>query len=256
MAIWNMMVSYNPTFDNMWSLYDYWMVQGISKRHFQDLSLFSPLPTINFPLHSNFFLISSIELRITKHLQPFGSHLAHLLRETWKKSFLTGRPSRHERSCYSNGFLFALSLRPATRKKISYSSSVIRFWLGHFILIEVPSRSILSSTSISPTYMKAINSAEDLLLSELDLYCVDAAAYFLSTSPTTSFKKLMKQITIFQYEEVPHVLERLENFIPGFRVILGLSCVIGPLGRQGPAATFGQHCPQMTRRPGTMLIIR
>ena len=26
--------------------------------------------------------------------------------------------------------------------------------------------------------------------------------------------------------------------------------MIGPLGRQGPAATLGQHCPQVTRRPG------
>ena len=26
--------------------------------------------------------------------------------------------------------------------------------------------------------------------------------------------------------------------------------MIGPLGRQGPAATLGQHCPQMTQRPG------
>ena len=27
--------------------------------------------------------------------------------------------------------------------------------------------------------------------------------------------------------------------------------MIGLLGRQGPAAPLGQHCPQMTRRPGT-----
>ena len=33
-----------------------------------------------------------------------------------------------------------------------------------------------------------------------------------------------------------------------FRVKWGLSCVIGPLGRQGPAATLRQHCPQMTQR--------
>ena len=26
--------------------------------------------------------------------------------------------------------------------------------------------------------------------------------------------------------------------------------MIGRLGRQGPAATLGQHCPQMTRIPG------
>ena len=30
-------------------------------------------------------------------------------------------------------------------------------------------------------------------------------------------------------------------------------CVIGPLGRQGPATIFGQPCPQMTRRPGRHL---
>ena len=30
--------------------------------------------------------------------------------------------------------------------------------------------------------------------------------------------------------------------------------MIGPFGRQGPAATLGQHCPQMTRRPGMYLI--
>ena len=41
--------------------------------------------------------------------------------------------------------------------------------------------------------------------------------------------------------------------LPGFRVIQGLNCVIGPLGRQGPAATIGQHCPQMTQRPGIAL---
>ena len=45
---------------------------------------------------------------------------------------------------------------------------------------------------------------------------------------------------------------KIKLTLPGFRVILGLSCVIGPLGRQGPAATFGQPCPQMTRRPGTL----
>ena len=37
----------------------------------------------------------------------------------------------------------------------------------------------------------------------------------------------------------------------GFMSQLGTNCVIGPLGRQGPAATFGQHCPQMAQRPGT-----
>ena len=39
-------------------------------------------------------------------------------------------------------------------------------------------------------------------------------------------------------------------YVLGFRVIQGLSCVIGPLGRQGLAATLGQHCPQMTKIPG------
>ena len=38
------------------------------------------------------------------------------------------------------------------------------------------------------------------------------------------------------------------NELPGFRVKYGLSCVIGPLGRLGAAATLGQHCPQMTKR--------
>ena len=61
--------------------------------------------------------------------------------------------------------------------------------------------------------MKAINTAEDLLLSDLELYCVDAASYFLQTSPTAAFKKLKEQITIFQYDEVPVVVERLENFL-------------------------------------------
>ena len=28
--------------------------------------------------------------------------------------------------------------------------------------------------------------------------------------------------------------------------------MIGPLGRQGPAATLGQHRTQMTQRPGTL----
>ena len=32
--------------------------------------------------------------------------------------------------------------------------------------------------------------------------------------------------------------------------------MIGPLGRLGAAATLGQHCPQMTRRPGTSLVLR
>ena len=36
--------------------------------------------------------------------------------------------------------------------------------------------------------------------------------------------------------------------IQGFRVKWGLSCVIWPWGRQGPAATPRQHCPQMTQR--------
>ena len=29
--------------------------------------------------------------------------------------------------------------------------------------------------------------------------------------------------------------------------------MIGPLGRLGEAATLGQHCPQMTQRPGNAL---
>ena len=37
--------------------------------------------------------------------------------------------------------------------------------------------------------------------------------------------------------------------IQSFRVKWGLSCVIGLLGRQGPAATLRQHCPQMTQYP-------
>ena len=28
--------------------------------------------------------------------------------------------------------------------------------------------------------------------------------------------------------------------------------MIGPSGRQGPAATLRQHCTQMTQRPGTV----
>ena len=124
--------------------------------------------------------------------------------------FLTGRPLRHEGYFYFNGLLFALSLRRATRK-ITHYLRVICFWFGYLHVIQVPSRSILSSISISPTYKKAINTAEDLLLSDLELYCVDAASYFLSTSPTTSFQKLKEQITIFQYDEVPNVLERLDN---------------------------------------------
>ena len=43
--------------------------------------------------------------------------------------------------------------------------------------------------------------------------------------------------------------------VPGFRFIQGLSCVIGPLGRQRRASTIGQHCPQMTRRPGIQIRI-
>ena len=31
--------------------------------------------------------------------------------------------------------------------------------------------------------------------------------------------------------------------------------MIGPLGRQGPAATLGQHCPQMAQRPGIYIYI-
>ena len=28
----------------------------------------------------------------------------------------------------------------------------------------------------------------------------------------------------------------------------------GPLGRQGQAAPLGQHCPQMTQRPGSYVL--
>ena len=38
--------------------------------------------------------------------------------------------------------------------------------------------------------------------------------------------------------------------VPGFRVIQGLSCVIGPIGRHRPAATLLQRCPQITEKPG------
>ena len=40
----------------------------------------------------------------------------------------------------------------------------------------------------------------------------------------------------------------LNGPVQGFWVKWGLSCVIGPFGRQGPAATLRQHCPQMTQR--------
>ena len=41
--------------------------------------------------------------------------------------------------------------------------------------------------------------------------------------------------------------------VEGFRVKYGLSCVIGRSGRQGPAATLRQHCPQMTQSPGSLM---
>ena len=40
----------------------------------------------------------------------------------------------------------------------------------------------------------------------------------------------------------------LNNLPTGFLSEMGLNCVIGPLGRQGPADTLRQHCPQMTQR--------
>ena len=40
----------------------------------------------------------------------------------------------------------------------------------------------------------------------------------------------------------------MQDVLQGFRVEEGLSCVIGPFGRQGQAATLRQHCPQMTQR--------
>ena len=72
-----------------------------------------------------------------------------------------------------------------------------------------PFRSILATMSITPTYMKAIDTAEDLLMSDLDFYCVDTAANFLSTSPTPNLQKLKDKIVIFNYPEVPDILERL-----------------------------------------------
>ena len=44
-----------------------------------------------------------------------------------------------------------------------------------------------------------------------------------------------------------------QHCVPGFWVNQGLNCVIGPLDRQGPAATLGWHCAQMTWRPGMPL---
>ena len=31
--------------------------------------------------------------------------------------------------------------------------------------------------------------------------------------------------------------------------------MVGPFGRQGPADTLRQHCPQMTRRPGSRNVL-
>ena len=45
---------------------------------------------------------------------------------------------------------------------------------------------------------------------------------------------------------------RSGRYCTGFLSEIG-SCVIGPLGRMGAAATLGQHCPQMTQRPGTLI---
>ena len=41
--------------------------------------------------------------------------------------------------------------------------------------------------------------------------------------------------------------------LQGFRVLWGLSWVIGLFGRPGPAATLRQYCPQMTRRRGAVV---
>ena len=56
----------------------------------------------------------------------------------------------------------------------------------------------------------------------------------------------------FELEKEPGtwVIVFHQNNLQGFRVIKGLSCMIWPIGRQGLAATLGQHCPQMTQRPG------
>ena len=57
-------------------------------------------------------------------------------------------------------------------------------------------RSILASKTITPTYLKAINTAEELFMSELAIHVAPPTAYHLSTSPISIIKKLRDRIVL------------------------------------------------------------
>ena len=77
-------------------------------------------------------------------------------------------------------------------------------------------RSILASKTITPTYLKAINTAEELFMSELAIHVAPPTAYHLSTSPIPIIQKMGDRIVVDYPNENPdadsHLVERFVNY--------------------------------------------
>ena len=67
------------------------------------------------------------------------------------------------------------------------------------------SRSIVASKTITPT-LYVINTAEDLLLSQLNVHSTSATAYYLKTSSSSTIKKMEDKI-------IPGLLTSLQEKI-------------------------------------------
>ena len=79
-------------------------------------------------------------------------------------------------------------------------------------------RSILASNMIKPTYMKAINTAQDLFVSELEIHATSATSYYIMTSPIPIIQKLGNRIvhlpnpsSLTYVQDLSHVVERFVN---------------------------------------------
>ena len=69
------------------------------------------------------------------------------------------------------------------------------------------SRSILASKTITPTYLEPINTAEDLLSSQLNAFCTDAGLQPLLQRST--FKKMKNRIDPGLLDSLQENIERL-----------------------------------------------
>ena len=69
------------------------------------------------------------------------------------------------------------------------------------------SRSILASKTITPTYLEPINTAEDLLSSQLNAFCTDGG--LLPLLQRSTFKKMKNRIDSGLLDSLQENIERL-----------------------------------------------